>query len=262
MTKRDRVAGVLWGLAAGDRIGGPTYMAVCLGESLIDCQSFNLDDISSRYLTWWRDGAFDTGPTTARVLELVSLGKTFYEASLQVDVEVSGLTAGCNPVHRATPLAMFALLADDDLPASVIVEASLTHKHSLAGDVSAAAVILCRALIQGHSWSVALDMAKVGRQEKTQAALEIQSLHSLKRDGFAPHVLAAASYFVTTSPDFDTMMNQALEFAGLSNYCPVLVGSLGGARWGASNIHHNWFRENDLLLRVQKVTESLADMWP
>ena len=236
-------------------------MAVRLAESFLEGQGFNLDDVSSRYLAWWRDGAFDTGPTTARVLELVSSGKSFYEASLQVNAEAGGLTAGCNPVHRATPLAMFALLADENLPASAMAEAGLTHRHSLAGDVSAAAITLCRALIQGHSWSVALNMAKAGRQEETQVALEMHSLPSLKRDGFAPHVLAAAIYFVTASPDFDTMLRQALEFAGLSNYCPVLAGSLGGARWGASSISRNWFRENDLVLRVQKVTERLTSMW-
>lgn len=76
------MAGVIGDLAAGDRIGGPTHIAVRLAESLLEGQGFNLDDVSSRYLAWWRDGAFDTGPTTARVLELVSSGKSFYEASV------------------------------------------------------------------------------------------------------------------------------------------------------------------------------------
>lgn len=257
----ERVAGVLLGLAAGDSIGGPAQMAVRLAESLSDNQYFNVDDIGSRYLAWWREGAFDTGPTTAAVLRLVASGRTFQEAAWQVDAETRGLTAGCNPAHRATPLAMLFVLSDEELANSAKVEAALTHRHPLAGDVSAAAVILCRALIRGYSWAEAIKMSKVGRQEETQAALGGQSLTSLKRDGFAPHVLAAAVYFVANNPDFDTMLHQALEFAGPPNYCPVLAGSLGGARWGASSIHSDWLRGNDLTPRVQKVADNLAGTW-
>jgi hypothetical protein len=58
----DRCRGVLVGLAAGDKIGGPIRMAVRLAESLIACNGFNPSDILERYLTWWQEGAFDTGP--------------------------------------------------------------------------------------------------------------------------------------------------------------------------------------------------------
>jgi ADP-ribosylglycohydrolase len=58
----DRCQGVLIGLAAGDKIGGPIRMAVRLAESLLDCNGFNSTDILNRYLDWWREGAFDTGP--------------------------------------------------------------------------------------------------------------------------------------------------------------------------------------------------------
>ena len=58
---RDRIRGVLLGLAAGDRNGGPIRMAVRLAESLSERRRFDPEDILSRYLAWWRDGAFDTG---------------------------------------------------------------------------------------------------------------------------------------------------------------------------------------------------------
>ncbi len=49
---QDRCRGVLTGLAAGDRIGGPVRMAVRLAESLIDCDGFDPSDAFDRYLTW------------------------------------------------------------------------------------------------------------------------------------------------------------------------------------------------------------------
>jgi hypothetical protein len=45
---QDRCRGVLVGLAAGDRIGGPIRMAVRLAESLVARGAFNPSDILGR----------------------------------------------------------------------------------------------------------------------------------------------------------------------------------------------------------------------
>jgi ADP-ribosylglycohydrolase len=73
-TAEDRCRGVLIGLAAGDKIGGPISMAVRLAESLVACGGFNAYDILERYLAWWREGAFDTGPVSDRALALLAAG--------------------------------------------------------------------------------------------------------------------------------------------------------------------------------------------
>ena len=46
-------------------------MAVRLAESLVHRGQADLDDIGTRYLDWWHEGAFDTGPTAVRVFTLV-----------------------------------------------------------------------------------------------------------------------------------------------------------------------------------------------
>jgi len=232
----DRVAGILMGLAAGDRNGGPIQMALRLAGSLQHQGVFDIHDVGRRYLDWWKEGAFDTGPTTARVLELVHSGMPFRDASKKVHQNKSGLTAGCNPAHRIGPLSMLRALPDRELPKAAMDEAALTHRHPLAGDVSAAVVSLCRALIRGLDWSGALAATKNGRTKETSNALEVPNIRSLKRGGFAPDTLAAAIYFVATSSNFKDALSDALHFAGPENYCPVLVGTIGGARWGASEI--------------------------
>src|SRR6516165_6191701 len=112
---QDRCRGVLLGLAAGGRNGGPVRRAVRLAESLLELGRFDPQDIVGRYLRWWREGAFDTGPVSGRALQLMAAGGTVSEASAQVHRELGGKTAGCNPAHRSSPLAMLATLADDDL---------------------------------------------------------------------------------------------------------------------------------------------------
>lgn len=51
---RDRVRGVLVGLATGDRIGGPTGMALCLTQSVSDRGNFDQGDVLAGYLACWR----------------------------------------------------------------------------------------------------------------------------------------------------------------------------------------------------------------
>ncbi len=102
---RDRIRGVLLRLAAGDRNGGPIRMAVRRAQSLADRRQFDPENILARYMAWWRDGAFDTGPTTAAA----------------------------------------AFLPHDELAGCTFWEAGLTHHHPLAGDVAATVAVLSRA---------------------------------------------------------------------------------------------------------------------
>ena len=191
----ERARGILLGLLMGDQNGGPIQMALELASSLRRLGRFSLNDVRLRYLTWFQREGTDTGPVSARVFDLISFGVEPGDAVAQVHREFGGLTAGCNPAHRAAPLAMCSFIADDDLPATAVQEAKLTHEHGLAGDVSAAVVVLCRALIRGAAWSEALEVAAVARQPATQAAMSLAIQPALKPGGFAPDVLRAGVFF-------------------------------------------------------------------
>jgi hypothetical protein len=129
-TLADRCRGVQLGLAAGDRNGGPTELAVRLAESLAERRAFDRDDVLARYLAWWRDGAFDTGPVAALVLERVACGVPVAKAVAQADRELGGQTAGCNPAHRAGPLAMAAFLDDAIVGDCALRSATTRSRHA------------------------------------------------------------------------------------------------------------------------------------
>lgn len=258
---RGRVRGVLHGLAAGDRIGGPISMAIRLAESLLHVGHFDPTDIGDRYLDWWKQAGFDTGPTAERVFRLASSGLPFEEASRHVHAQTQGMTAGCNPAHRASPLAMSVHAPDEELAGLAANEARLTHSHPLAGDVSAAVVVLCRQLIRGIAWNDALEAAKQGREEATKTALDAGQDSRLNAGGFAPDVLAAAVYFVGIHESFEDCLETSLKFAGPANYCPVLVGAIAGARWGAASIAERLLQHCKISNNVQDVSDRLADQW-
>lgn len=247
----DRCRGVLIGLAAGDKIGGPIRMAVRLAESLVACGGFNSADILERYLTWWREGAFDTGPVSDRALALLATGMPVQEATAQVHREFGGMTAGCNPAHRSPPLSMLAIIADENLAAFAMSEAALTHYNPLAGDVAAAVNKLCRSLIGGDAWDVALRQRGGFDNEEGPG----------NNGGYAPDVLRAALHFVGTSGHFAEALDRSLVFAGPANYCPVLVGAIAGACWGASAITPSSLAHVDVLPRVKAAADALASGW-
>ena len=257
----DRVVGVLLGLAAGDFNGGPIRMAVRHAESLNERGTFDVDDVLARYLDWYQKGAFDTGPVAEKVFARIVAGDQAAMAVRFVHNERGGLTAGCNPAHRSPPLAMAHFLADNKLPSAAFREAALTHFDSLAGDVAAGVVVLCRHLIVGAEWRDALAAAACGRRELTQRALSVVKRPSLDQSGYAPDVLAAAIYFLENHDNFTEALEASIAFAGLSNYCPVLVGAIGGARWGAGAVPVERIKHAELLPRVITAANHLATAW-
>ena len=258
---QDRCRGVLLGLAAGDRNGGPIRMAVRSAESLLELGRFDPTDIVGRYLCWWKEGVFDTGPVSERALELIAAGMSASEAAARVHREFAGKTAGCNPAHRSSPLAMLASLADKDLPVCAITEARLTHHDPLAGDVAAAVTVLCRSLIRGVAWESALQRSAEDRLADTSEVLLSIREGPGTSGGFAPEVLRAAIYFVGSSSSFSEALERAFAFAGPANYCPVLVGAIAGARWGNSAIPAPALAHVEILSRVDACAHGLAAGW-
>jgi ADP-ribosylglycohydrolase len=258
---RDRAEGILTGLCAGDRNGGPVRMATRLAESLADCGMFDVRDVGSRYLHWWRNGAFDTGGTAAKVLERVDRGETFETAAVAVHEESGGKNAGCNPAHRCPPLAMAAWLPLDELPKAVQAEASLTHIHPESVDAAVAVAVLCRLLIIGVKWEEALERTADGRGEAVRHALRTRYGDPIRSGGYAPDVLGAAVSFLDGAAGFTGALERSLEFAGPANYCPVVAGALAGARWGRSSIPRWLLTDGSIVPRVESAAERLSRDW-
>lgn len=232
LSVEDRRAGLWRGLCLGDKNGGPTQMALRLKLSLESLGRFCLDDIFARYHSWWLAEGFDTGPTAAGVFELVQHGCPREEAARQIHEESGGTSAGCNPAHRASPLAMMDFLSLNDLGDLAREEARLTHLHPDAGETSAAVVLLCRHLIDGTAWTEALQSVATQVRGPTRQALLDPNARPLERGGHAPEVLRTAISFLSANRHFASALQASLDFAGPANYSPVLVGAIAGARWG------------------------------
>jgi ADP-ribosyl-[dinitrogen reductase] hydrolase len=222
---------VLSCLADGDLHGGPTAMANVLVASLAECDGLDIEDLTGRYLEWWRSDGFDTGPVFNDVMALIDQGVSQGKAPRIVDKNHNGLTAGCNPAHRIAPLSLMSSTPIERLPDLAIQEARITHHHPLAGNVSAAVAVLIRALLDGMTYEKAKAFAAKGRFPETREALLYPDDCPLSTSGFSPEALRAAIHFIDQSSSASEAIKEASLFAGDGNYCPVLVGAISGARW-------------------------------
>jgi len=264
--KRNSCVGVLIGLAAGDRNGGPVRMAVRLAESLVDNKTYNRNDIIQRYFNWFQgpphdpERAFDTGNTFANVFMRYKNGKSIDEAVSEVQQRFG--SAGVNVAHRSPPIAMCAFISDDQLAEDVKGEASITHQHQLSYEVALATNVICRELIKGTKWTDAIHIAKKSLKDPTILDAP-KSVQQLDTGGFAPEVLKAAIYFVETTSNFSEAVHNAIKFAGEINFCPVLVGAFAGALYGVNAIAKEELEHvsDSLKSRLVKAANSLAATW-
>ena len=119
--------------------------------------------------------------------------------------------------------------------------------------------VLCRALIRGASWETALARAAEDRLPEIRLALEPTESARLVPSGFAPETLQAAVHLVCHASGFHEALAASLRFAGGANYAPVLVGAIGGARWGACAISASELGHCLDLGRVEAVSKTFSE---
>ncbi len=257
----DKIYGLFLGLGTGDLIGGPTAMNIVFAESLLRLKRYDHGDLKKSYIEWFIKDGFDTGLVTGEVLKLLSKGVDEKVAVELVHKKHSNMTGGCNPVHRTLPLAAASFISDEELVKCSIDQASLTHYSEIAGDIAAATVVLIRQLIKGQSWKEAKQIAAKGRLEETKYALLNCRRNQINSSGYAPDVLKAAIYFLDEYNSFKTALESSIEFAGGSNYCPVLVGAIGGTKWGFREIPKKLWEGNRNHSKLMEIAKKMLLSW-
>ena len=207
---------ILRGIKEGDQIGGPFELAKIVSKSLKSNNEFNEDDLRKRYLDWWKEDAFDTGPTYASVFNKIEKGMDPELAVKKVHEEFGFSTAGCGPAHRATPLAGMFSIPTNQLIILARKEAKITHYDIDAGNGSAIVIMLCRYLLEGKSFYDAENLVSNDKDLK-DSWLKLQKAE-LKLDGYIYNVIFSALHFIKENKT----LADAIKFSGKANYCSII----------------------------------------
>lgn len=281
----DRYRGALLGLACGDALGAPlefskpgtfapvremagggpfqlppgywtddTSMALCLAESLIECQAFDARDQLARYVDWWKAGRWSS---TGQCFDIGSTTRGALERFAQTGEEFCGLqdpqTAGNGALMRLAPVPLY--FAGE--PAEAI---DLAGESSRTTHAARASVDACRyfaALLLGALEGVDKDellglrytpVPRLWRrkplcQEIDEIALGAyrrRSPPSIRGGGYVVHSLEAALWAFCYSGSFEEAVMKAVNLGEDADTTGAVCGQLAGAYYGASAIPARW----------------------
>jgi len=248
LKEKDNAIGCLAGLMAGDEKGDST--AIMLKSLKAVTQHKPLHHLHEEYLELFKEGRI-YGGVAHKVFEYVDSGWSIKEAAKQVDKDLGGMTAGVAPAQRSISLSLFYLMwylrspnffegfpntGFRDLETEIQGEAELTHTHEHAGKISVAVNAICLYLMLGNdyqsSFRLGVKFLKTFRSVDIIKYIDSLTINDLNNSGYAPDAFISALWFLHNTHPFEDALIQSKEFAGVGNYCPVLVGSMGGAMYG------------------------------
>jgi ADP-ribosyl-[dinitrogen reductase] hydrolase len=257
---RERFVGTLFGLAVGDAVaaatqfrrpgsftpvgdmlgGGPfdlprgawsddTAMALCLAESLLECDGFDPRDQVQRYGRWQQEGYLSsTGQcvgitaSTARSLAIAKWRRVVFPGSHdpeQLDPE---------PLSRVVSVALFYFAS---------LETTLQQAADSSRTTCQAPAVLdaCRRL--GRALNVALS-----GQPKDLILAEMTPITAAaaQRNSTAATALAAAFWAFSSTDNFRDAILRAANVGGNSDVVASVCGQLAGAHYGMSAIPPSW----------------------
>jgi ADP-ribosyl-[dinitrogen reductase] hydrolase len=279
---RERFLGALLGLAVGDAVaaatqyrrpgkftpvgdmlgGGPfdlprggwsddTAIALCLAESLLECEGFDSRDQVARYRRWQQEGYLScTGQCvgitagTARALAVAQWRQQPFAGSHDpeaLDPEV---------LSRVAPVAMYFFAQ----PAAATERAAEAARTTCQAP---AVLTACRALAQAlHAGLSGEPRSAILAQAQSALDAALHPIPATANPGStAPSALAAALQAFAGTGNFRDAVLAAANLGGNSDVVAAACGALAGAHYTASAIPTLW--RNSLIKK--QLIESCAD---
>ena len=261
----DMIGGGVFQLEPG-RWTDDTSMALCLAESLIQCQGFNLVDQLTRYCRWYRDGyfsckdhCFDIGNTTRTALHA-------FELSGQPDASTDPYTAGNGSLMRLAPVPLFYSRQIEDAIYFSAQSSITTHAAPNAIDACRYYASLIVGAIDGQDKANLLAdtyLADYWRSESLSAEIEQVRSGSFKTkqppaivgSGYVVKSLEAALWAFAHSDSFEEGILMAVNLGDDADTTGAIYGQLAGAYYGESGIPDPWRQQ----LAFKPQMETIAD---
>jgi ADP-ribosylglycohydrolase len=246
-----------------------TSMALCLAESLIEREEFDLHDQLERYLRWYRQGhlsstgrCFDIGNTVRQAL--LHFEQTGEAESGPTDPN----TAGNGSLMRLAPVPMFYACCPREAMDKAAQSSRATHQAPVALDacryfgallVGALAGESKERLLSSHytpvpgywdTHALAPEISNVAR-----GSFKARQPPQIRGSGYVAHSLEAALWAFYRSENFRDGCLLAVNLGEDADTTGAVYGQLAGAFYGAQDIPAKW-RER---LAHRELIESYAE---
>lgn len=299
----DRHAGCLLGLAIGDGVGaavefkppgafepltdmiggGPhglepgqwtddTAMALCLAESLIECNGFDPADQMRRYVRWWREGhlsckghCFDIGNTIRAALARFERDGDPYAGSDDPH------TAGNGSIMRLAPVPMFFASEPERAIEFAALSSRTTHAAPEAVDACRYLAGLIVGALEGRPKDELLgerftpvsglwDRQPLAPRidEIARGSFRTREPPAIVGSGYVGDSLEAALWALDRTTDFRTGCLAAANLGNDADTTAAVYGQLAGAFYGVSGMPGEWVEQLAWAERIRGIAGRLA----
>jgi ADP-ribosylglycohydrolase len=232
--------------------------ALCLLESLLECERFDIDDFGARLLRWLDDGhlavdahVFDFGGTTYDALLRLRRG-TPAEASGSIDEESNGNGS----LMRVLPLVLWHRGGEEDLVDLAHRQSLTTHAHPRSQVACALYCLIARAMLSDTpsavEWAeetlraIYRSRSVVGRNARPEAY--VGELDRILTSGLRTSPVGRG-YVVDTlwsalrclgQPGYEDVVRAAIGLGNDTDTTACLAGGLAGIKFGVDSIPERW----------------------
>ena len=228
-----------------------TEMALAVAESLLTRSPLDAQDLSWRFLQWYKKHPSDVGIHTARVLDAINSGMTWQEAAQQVQAHEPD-SAGNGSLMRAWPIAAAHWSNPGLLVSESRLQSEITHPHPDCLNGSVLLNLVLAELIQRddrtlpdaavrEAVEIALDQISLDEQfALTLHLAPVRAREDLKNTGWIRHTLESSLWAVLTTQSFEEALVRAVNLGNDADTAGCVTGALAGAMYGLDGIPARW----------------------
>lgn len=229
-----------------------TSMALCLTESLIECQGMDLEDQMRRYVRWFRTGYFSSTGVC------FDIGNTIREALTKFEYTgnpMSGAThtysAGNGSIMRLAPVPM---MFASDISAAVqnsALSSKTTHATAAAVDSCKYFGALITGALNGINKAELLSSTYFNGdgplikevEQVARGSFKEKKPPEIKGSGYVVESLEAALWAFAHSDSFSSGCLMAVNLGDDADTTGAVYGQLAGAFYGESGIPLSWLSQ-------------------
>jgi ADP-ribosyl-[dinitrogen reductase] hydrolase len=304
---QDRFRGALLGLAIGDALGttvefkprgsfppvtditggGPfalqpgewtddTSMALCLADSLLECDGMDLTDQIDRYVAWWKEGS---NSVNGRCFDIGNTVRAALSRYLRTGDPVAGSTdphsAGNGSIMRLAPVPMFHAKNTAAAARAAATSSLTTHGATEAVDACRLLAVILVGFLNGFSKEEVLCnrfIPDFHALEEPDLCPKIASIAegdyktlsetSIRGSGYVVESLRAALWAFWHSDSFEEGALLAVNLGDDADTTGAIYGQIAGTHYGMEGIPSNWLEKLAWRDRITKIADQLHSKNP
>jgi len=237
-------------------------MTLAIAESYIEQGLCNIDDISSRFLKWFKEDARGIGIQTSNVMSLIKSGVAPFDASYQVWMNSGKQAAGNGSLMRCVPTALARVYEPDKSDFESREISKITHYDPRSTE---ACVLFNRFVISSiiggfRELETFFTNLQDDRIEKHISHICNLPKSNLRSGGYVLDTLAVAIWFYYNFSNFESSLIEIVNMGGDTDTNAAVAGALLGAKFGVDAIPLRWLEHLGNRERIIKAALGLFNL--